>query len=138
MALRAKTLLDFPEFRTAIGDDNPESRYYGPSSCEGCGYPSIIKHAIEHGAESWETPCMRNEHKYTPHHCTHVKLFKSLAGKVLTVIDASFPQDSRQLKAIKDLLKKSFSETIANVKYLEGDTSQSSSDSSFEKPADML
>lgn len=41
--------------------------------------------------------------------------FRRLAGKVLTVIDASIA-DAKQNKAMKDLLKKAFSEQISDVR----------------------
>lgn len=128
--------IDYPVFRKQIGDMNPESRWYGPHTCDGCGYLSILKHAIDLGAESYETPCMGNGYKYTPHYCTQSNRYRRLAGKVLTVIDACFPPESRQLKAIKDILKKTFAETIAEARSSQGDTSCESSDNfqSEDKP----
>ena len=49
------------------------------------------------------------EEKYT--YQTVETQVKYLQGKVLTVIDASF-SDERQLKAVKDLINKSFSEQL--------------------------
>jgi hypothetical protein len=49
-----------------------------------------------------------------------VSRFRRLAGKTLIVIDAAI-QDPKQNKAIKDLLKKSFSEEIADTREFFGD-----------------
>jgi hypothetical protein len=106
---------DYQTLRKQLNDY--QSTFYGPHNCEGCGKQDIVRQAFEQGAESWET----NEcQPYTPHHCSHIFLFKQLAGKVLTVIDAAFPPGSPQLKAIKDLLKRDFASTIAWARQLEG------------------
>lgn len=115
--------LDYPEFRRAIKDFNPESVWYGPHTCTECGRPYIMKHAVELGAEAYEVPCTRNNNKYVPHFCTKVLLFKKLQGKVLTVLDASFSPESQQLKAIKSILKSAFSEIIDEARKSSGDTS---------------
>jgi hypothetical protein len=107
---------DYPVLRKQIGDYH--SIFYGPHGCEGCGVV-IVKQALEQGANSWEE-CNEGE-KFIPHHCTHIYLFKKLAGQVLTVVEAAFTPASPQLKAVKDLLRRDFSGAIATARQLEGD-----------------
>jgi hypothetical protein len=111
---------DYPDLRKQLNDY--ASVFYGPHSCLGCGRPDVVKKAFEQGGDSWELPCKRNGLEYKPHHCTHVLVFKKLAGRVLTVLDAAFPPASPQLKAIKDLLKRDFASIITEVRQMEGDT----------------
>lgn len=110
---------DYPTLRNHLKDY--ESTFYGPSNCDGCGTYNVVRKAFEQGAQSWEERECKGGVEYIPHHCSHVLLFKRLAGKVLTVVDAAFPPSSPQLKAIKDLLKREFAETIARARELEGD-----------------
>ena len=107
---------DYAALRAQLNDY--KSTFYGPYRCEGCGRHDIIRKSFFEGAESWET---NEAQAYTPHHCSHVLLFRSLAGKVLTIVDAAFSPHSPQLKAIKDLLKRDFAATIAEARELEGD-----------------
>ena len=118
--------LEYPELRKQINDY--KSTFYGPSRCEGCGQYDVIRKAYEEGAETWEGS-RSNPRVYVPHHCPHTLLFRRLAGKVLTVMDAAFSPSSPQLKAIKDLLKRDFAETIATARMLEGDKSAEDSNS---------
>lgn len=112
---------DYPTLRKQLNDY--ESMFYGPSNCEGCGKHDVIRKAFEQGAESWET---NESQPYTPHHCPHTLLFRQLAGKVLTIVDAAFPPSSPQLKAIKDLLKRDFASTISWARQLEGNSDNES------------
>ena len=117
---------DYPTLRKQINDY--ASTFYGPHTCEGCGRYDIVRKAFEQGGESWESPVKSGDGTYRPHHCSHVLLIRKLAGRVLTVIDAAFPPNSPQLKAIKDLLKRDFAASIAHVRELEGDRSGDCSD----------
>lgn len=109
---------DYADLRKQLNDY--KSTFYGPHRCDGCGMYDVIRKAYDQGAESWEGS-RPNPRVYIPHHCSHVLLFKKLAGAVLTVVDAAFPPTSPQLKAIKDLLKRDFAATIARARELEGD-----------------
>lgn len=115
---------DYPTLRKQLNDY--KSIFYGPHRCEGCGYYDIVREAFEQGAESWEEWECKGGTEFVSHHCSHVLLFRRLAGKVLTVVDAAFSPHSPQLKAIKDLLKRDFAETIAEARRLEGDRSAES------------
>lgn len=111
---------NFPELRKMTGDWT--TNFYGPSQCEGCGEHDIVRT----GGGRFESVRSWREHNahgtsYEAHHCTHLSLFKSLAGKVLTVIDASLTTNSKQHKAVCDLLRKAFAETISKARELEGD-----------------
>lgn len=99
--------------------------FYGPSACDGCGQYNVVRSKTGTGSyvTSWEENEGTDGPSYTAHHCTHIRLFKSLAGKVLTVIDASLTANPKQHKAVIDLLKKAFAETISRAKELEGDSS---------------
>lgn len=111
---------DFPELRKQINDWI--TNFYGPSSCAGCGKLDVVRSEMNtwRPVTSWDTG--GEEIKwYRPHHCTHLSLFKGLAGKVLTVIDASLITNPKQHKAVVDLLRKAFSETISHARELEGD-----------------
>jgi hypothetical protein len=109
---------DYSTLRKQLNDY--ESTFYGPHCCEGCGRYDVVRKAFEQGADSWEG----NEGEpYSPHRCSHVLVFRKLAGQVLTVIDAAFPPASPQLKAIKNLLKRDISAAIARTRELEGDRS---------------
>ena len=110
---------DYPTLRKQINDH--ASTFYGPHSCEGCGHRDIVRKAFEQGADSWEEQETIDGVEYVPHRCSHVLVFKRLAGNILTVIDAAFPPNSPQLKAIKDLLKRDISAAIAKARELEGD-----------------
>ncbi len=114
---KEETQIDYPVLRKQLGDFY--STFYGPHSCEGCG-TFIVKKAFEQGAQSWEE-CNEGE-KFIPHHCTHIALFKNLAGKVLTILDASLLSNPKQHKAVVDLLKQEFSRTIGRARELEGDS----------------
>ena len=116
-----KKPVDYLTLRKQLNDY--ESTFYGPHRCDGCGKLDIIRKAFEEGAETWE---LNECQPYTPHHCTHVVLFRKLAGRVLTIVDAAFSPDSPQLKAIKDLLKRDFAVAIAEARHLEGDSSAES------------
>lgn len=114
------TQSDYPVLRKQLGDFY--STFYGPHSCEGCG-TIIVKKSFEQGAQSWEE---RNEGElFISHHCTHIGLFKNLAGKVLTILDASLLSNPKQHKAVVDLLRQEFSRTIGRARKLEGDNSES-------------
>lgn len=110
---------DFPYLRAQIKDYY--TNFYGPSVCEGCGRHGVIRSEMYTACAvtSWEE-CGETVKSYRVHHCTHISLFKSLAGKVLTVIDASLTHNPTQHKAVKDLLRKAFSETISHARELEG------------------
>lgn len=115
---------DYPSLRMQLNDYS--NMYYGPHCCEGCGYHLIVKKAVEAGGESWEEQEGHGGPVYVPHHCTHVHLFKRLAGKVLTVLDASLSSNPTQCKAVKDLVRDAFASMIASARQLEGDTSAES------------
>jgi len=125
--------IDYPELRKQLNDY--KSTFYGPHQCEGCGVYDVIRKAHRQGGESWESS-RSDPHVYIPHHCTHVLLFRKLAGKVLTILDASFSPESRQLKAIKDLMKKDFSSVIEEARNMEGNFSGESTES-FEQLAEV-
>lgn len=118
---------DYPTLRKQLNDY--ESTFYGPHSCEGCGKYDIVRKSFAQGAESWEMRETKGGCEYIPHHCSHVCLFRRLAGKVLTIVDAAFLPNSPQLKAIKDLMKRDFAATIAEARELEGDRSGESTSS---------
>lgn len=128
----AKTA-DFSTLRKQLNDY--KSTFYGPSACEGCGYHNVVRKSYFEGAQSWEECEIKGGTEYIPHHCTHVILFRRLAGKVLTIVDAAFSPSSPQLKAIKDLLKRDFAATISEARQLEGDWSDENT-SSLEDIAD--
>jgi hypothetical protein len=133
--LRDAKTLDYVDLRNQINDH--KSSFYGPHRCEGCGQYDIVKQALEDGAASWEYPNKVGATLYRPHHCSHVLLFKKLAGAVLTIVDAAFPPASPQLKSIKDLLKRDFAATISKARELEGDRSCEST-SSLEQLAEAV
>jgi ribosomal protein L37AE/L43A len=118
---------DYPTLRKQLNDYT--STFYGPHCCEGCGRHDIVRKAFEQGAQSWEVRECKGGTEYVPHHCSHVLLFRRLAGRVLTIVDAAFSPQSPQLKAIKDLLKRDFASTIADARELEGDRSAESTSS---------
>lgn len=118
---------DYPTLRKQIGDF--ESTFYGAHSCEGCGRQDIVKRSYEQGGQSWEQNLRLPEPIYVPHHCTHVNLFKKLAGRVLTVINASLSGNPVQCKAVKDLLKQEFAKIITRARELEGNRSNETTDS---------
>lgn len=99
------------------------SNFYGPSPCDGCGDYDVIRSETGKGfpVTSWNERKCKGGVEYTPHHCTHLLLFKKLAGKVLTVIDAALTTNPKQHKAVCDLLRKAFAETISRARELEGD-----------------
>lgn len=114
-----KQTIDYPVLRAQL--DDYSSTFYGPHSCTGCG-TDIVKKAFEQGAQSWESSPFREKGGlFIPHHCTHVYLFKSLTGRVLTVLDAALSTNPVQHKAVIDLVKKEFSSVIAKARELEGD-----------------
>jgi hypothetical protein len=124
---RITPLVDYPTLRKQTNDYN--STFYGPHRCEGCGsYNLIVKRSMQEGPGSWEEHEGENGSGsvYTPHHCTHINLFKRLAGGVLTVLDASLSTNPVQHKAIKDLIKQEFSKVIGRARELEGDRSMES------------
>lgn len=118
---------DYADLRKQLNDY--QSTFYGPHACDGCGRYDIVRKALEQGADAWESPMKHGDSVYRPHHCSHVLLFKKLSGQVLTVVDAAFPPNSQQLKAIKSLLKRDFAATIARARELEGDRSAESMES---------
>lgn len=113
--------IDYPELRALTKDY--DTTIYGPHQCSGC-YVQVVKTSIEEGAYAWERftewkPSREMEgssenfskvpvHSYKPHMCPQVRFYKKLAGKVLTILDASFPEGSKQAKAMKDLLRREF------------------------------
>lgn len=101
------------------------TNFYGPSPCDGCGQHDVVRSETGKGfpVTSWNERECKGGVEYTPHHCTHLRLFKGLAGKVLTVIDASLTTNPKQHKAVCDLLRKAFAETISKARELEGDNS---------------
>lgn len=105
------------------------TNFYGPSLCEGCGRCDVIRSEMytHRAVTSWEEYEITGGASYSPHHCTHLKLFKGLAGKVLTIIDASLVTNPKQHKAVCDLLRKAFAETIGRARELEGDHGSESS-----------
>jgi len=113
---KTEMLNDYPVLRKQLEDFY--STFYGPHSCDGCG-TLIVKKAFEQGAQSWEK--VSETAKFIPHHCTHIALFKHLAGKVLTILDASLLNNPKQHKAVVDLLRQEFSRAIGRARELEGD-----------------
>lgn len=111
---------DYKLLRAQLNDY--EGTFYGPHNCEGCGV-MIIKKSYEQGGQSWELP---KDNHFDPHHCTHISLFKKLAGRVLTVLDASLANNPAQHKAVKDLIKQEFGKIIGRARELEGDRSMES------------
>jgi hypothetical protein len=113
---------DYADLRRQLNDY--KTTFYGPHCCEGCGRHDIIRKAFAEGGAAYEKhKTLAGDYIYRPHQCTHVVLFRRLAGKVLTIVDAAFSPHSPQLKAIKDLLKRDFAATISEARQLEGDTS---------------
>lgn len=119
---------DYPELRKQTGDYI--SAFYGPHSCDGCGRYDVIKQSFEQGAASWENATLPgclidgiHGPTFKPHHCTHILLFKRLAGRILTVLDASLSASPSQHKAVKDLVRQEFARIISRARELEGDRS---------------
>lgn len=111
---------DYPELRFKIKDWT--TRFTGPTICDGCGEHDIVRTNGGFLSAAWKE---HNSHgiSYSAHHCTHIKIFKNLAGKVLTIIDASLTANPKQHKAVCDLLRKAFAESISKARELEGDYS---------------
>ena len=113
---------DYPELRKQINDF--ESTFYGPHSCELCK-ATIVKMAAEQGGHAYNVPAVTGG-KYTPHACpeqatdpfigfSHYDAIaysvRHLAGKVLTIADATVADD-KKCKATKDLIKEAFKHSL--------------------------
>ena len=125
---------DYPDLRKQLNDD--QSTFYGPHQCVGC-YKEIIKKAFEEGAEAYEVPVKDGDTFYKLHRCTHILFVKRLAGRLLTILDATFGHNQVQCKAIKDLVRKEISATISDIRQNEGDFSCEST-STLEQLAESL
>lgn len=120
---------DYPELRKQINDF--ESIFYGPHSCGTCG-AMIVKMAIEQGGHAFSVPAANEvAGKYRPHVCegtlkgldplmgySHFDAInysvRHLAGKILTIVDASV-SDQQQRKAAKDLVRESIKHTLDQI-----------------------
>lgn len=119
-SIPASKPIGYADLRKQLNDYT--STFYGPSCCDGCGRYDVVRKNYEEGADSWESFESKTGTTYEPHHCSHVIIFKRLVGKVLTVLDAALSTNPAQHKAVKDLVKQSFAESIARARMLEGDT----------------
>lgn len=118
---------DYKALRKQINDF--ESTFYGPHSCGSCG-AMIVKMAVEQGGHAFTVPA-ESAGKYRPHVCegtlkgldplmgySHFDAInysvRHLAGKILTIVDASVP-DREQRKATKDLVREAIKHTLDQI-----------------------
>lgn len=125
---------DYQDLRKQLNDYT--TTFYGPHSCEGCGIYGIVKASAECGSQSWEQKETSAGFIYKPHHCTHSALFRSLSGKILTVLEAALA-NPEQRWAVSDLVRQEVRKSLTRARELEGRRPKTITEQGFTAPIEI-